>query len=164
MRVRLELDGESFEVEVRRTPDGLVLACDGEELPATLHPIPAGAEVEVGANRHRVRFPREGAVEVDGRSALLEVVGFQPGGDEALAGAGGRLAVRAQMPGRVVKVHVAPGAMVEKGAPLLVLEAMKMQNELLSPATGKVSEVQTRPGDVVEFGRVLLHLEPGQKS
>ena len=65
----------------------------------------------------------------------------------------------APMPGKVVRVHVEAGANVEKGAGVVVVEAMKMQNEMKSPRAGMVVSVNVRPGDTVNAGDVLAVLE-----
>jgi len=65
----------------------------------------------------------------------------------------------AQMPGKVVKVHVEAGAEVEKGVGVVVVEAMKMQNEMKSPRAGIVVSVNVKPGDTVNAGDVLFVLD-----
>ena len=60
------------------------------------------------------------------------------------------------MPGKVLKVLVQPGAAVTAGQLVLVLEAMKMENEIFAPAAGSVSEVRCKEGDSVNTGDVLL--------
>jgi acetyl/propionyl-CoA carboxylase alpha subunit len=65
----------------------------------------------------------------------------------------------APMPGKVVKVQVAAGATVEKGAGVIVVEAMKMQNEMKSPRTGTVVSINVAPGDTVNAGDVLAVLD-----
>ena len=65
----------------------------------------------------------------------------------------------APMPGKVVRVHVEPGATVEKGVGVIVVEAMKMQNEMKSPRSGVVVSVKVKPGDTVNAGDVLAVLE-----
>jgi biotin carboxyl carrier protein len=65
----------------------------------------------------------------------------------------------APMPGKVVRVHVGAGAAVEKGASMIVVEAMKMQNEMKSPRAGMVVSVNVKPGDTVNAGDVLAMLE-----
>lgn len=65
----------------------------------------------------------------------------------------------AQMPGKVVKVHVEAGAEVEKGVGVVVVEAMKMQNEMKSPRAGVVVSVNVKPGDTVNSGDVLFVLD-----
>ena len=65
----------------------------------------------------------------------------------------------APMPGKVVRVHIEPGATVEKGVGVVVVEAMKMQNEMKSPRAGVVVAVNVKPGDTVNAGDVLAVLE-----
>jgi biotin carboxyl carrier protein len=63
--------------------------------------------------------------------------------------------IAAQMPGKVVRVLVEAGAHVEKGAGIIVVEAMKMQNEMKSPRDGVVVSINVGPGDTVNAGEVL---------
>jgi acetyl/propionyl-CoA carboxylase alpha subunit len=76
-------------------------------------------------------------------------------GDEAH----GDAVVKAIMPGRVVRISVAPGDEVTKGTGLLILEAMKMENEIVAPRDGRIAEVHVAPGATVEGGAPLLTLE-----
>ncbi len=71
----------------------------------------------------------------------------------------GKQTVTAPMPGKVVKVLVGVGAEVEEGQPLVVMEAMKMENELRSPRAGKVVEVHVREGQTVERNAKLCAVE-----
>lgn len=66
--------------------------------------------------------------------------------------------VKAMMPGRVVRVLVAPGDTVRKGTSLLILEAMKMENDIQAPADGTVDELFVTAGQTVEAGADLLHI------
>jgi pyruvate carboxylase subunit B len=63
------------------------------------------------------------------------------------------------MPGLVVRVNVQPGDAVQAGQGLVVMEAMKMENELRSAAAGRVKSVLAQPGTAVEKGTVLVELE-----
>jgi biotin carboxyl carrier protein len=67
--------------------------------------------------------------------------------------------VKITMPGRVVRVLAAAGDAVEEGQPVLVLEAMKMQNEIKSPRRGRISRVHFSAGDYVEAGSILFSVE-----
>ena len=67
--------------------------------------------------------------------------------------------ILAPMPGKVVRVHTEAGASVEKGAGVVVVEAMKMQNEMKSPRDGVVVSINVRPGDTVNAGDVLAVIE-----
>jgi len=72
---------------------------------------------------------------------------------------GGNGTIKALMPGRVVRILVAQGDVVRKGAGLLILEAMKMENEIQALADGTVMEIFVTSGQTVEAGADLLHLE-----
>jgi len=63
------------------------------------------------------------------------------------------------IPGVVLKVHVRPGQRVRRGDHLLVLEAMKMENDIASPADGTVKAILAAPGRMVAKGQVLIELE-----
>jgi biotin carboxyl carrier protein len=76
--------------------------------------------------------------------------------------AGGPIEVRAIIPGRVVRVDVTMGERVGPGAHLLVLEAMKMQNELRAPHAGTVARVAVTAGLTVERGDLLLVIDPAE--
>ncbi|HVT45677.1 MAG TPA: biotin/lipoyl-containing protein [Thermoanaerobaculia bacterium] len=76
--------------------------------------------------------------------------------DDADSGSG---RVAAPMPGRVVRILVAPGEEVRKGAGLLILEAMKMQNEILAPRNGIVREILIVSGQTVESDATLVWIE-----
>ncbi len=80
--------------------------------------------------------------------------------EEASGGAGGSGAVKAPMPGRVVKALVAEGDDVEAGTPVIIVEAMKMENEVLSDGPGVVRSILVSAGDTVDAGAVLIEIEP----
>ena len=76
----------------------------------------------------------------------------------APAGAQGAVKVNAPMPGKILKVNVNAGAAVKKGDVLLVLEAMKMENEICAPQDGTVATVECAAGDSVESGKILVSM------
>ena len=96
-----------------------------------------------------------------GRIAPIAVNGRRTGRGAADAGgaAHGEQRITAPMPGRVVRVLVAPGDQVEARQPVIVVEAMKMENELRSPKTGRVKDVAVAAGNSVEAGRVLVVID-----
>ena len=67
--------------------------------------------------------------------------------------------IQAPMPGKVVRVHVEAGATIKKGAGIVVVEAMKMQNEMKSPREGVVVSIKVKAGDTVNAGDVLAVIE-----
>ena len=76
----------------------------------------------------------------------------------APAGAQGGVKVNAPMPGKILGVKVAAGQAVKKGEVLIVLEAMKMENEIVAPQDGTVASINTSVGEQVEAGAVLATL------
>jgi acetyl/propionyl-CoA carboxylase alpha subunit len=77
----------------------------------------------------------------------------------ANAGPTGPAPILAPMPGLIVRVNVAPGDTVEAGQGVVVMEAMKMENELRATGPGKVRSVEVAPGTAVEKGALLVALE-----
>ena len=75
------------------------------------------------------------------------------------AAAHGHAIIKAPMPGKVVRILVAVGDEVVAGQGIVVVEAMKMQNELKSPKTGRVTKISTQAGATVAAGEVLVTLE-----
>jgi len=75
-------------------------------------------------------------------------------------GAHGNPETRAPMPGKVLQVHVEPGREVNPGDPLLIVEAMKMENVLSAEIAGTVKEVNAKAGDMVEPGKLLILIVP----
>jgi 3-methylcrotonyl-CoA carboxylase alpha subunit len=115
--------------------------------------------VDLGGARsraHVVEMDADLIVFVDGRShrlTLLDPLAV----DTAAEGGGGHLA--APMSGTVVAVHVKPGERVQKGASLLILEAMKMEHAITAPAAGVVGQVFYKPGEQVPEGAELVTLQ-----
>jgi biotin carboxyl carrier protein len=76
------------------------------------------------------------------------------------AGGQGRAAILAPMPGKVVRILVAAGDEVEAGQGIVVVEAMKMQNELKAPRAGRVAAIHAKENDSVVAGAVLAVIDP----
>ena len=124
--------------------------------------------LQVGERRAEVlgQVQRDGqhvALVLDGLGYELEVLDelrarlASLGGSRAQSHA--RRELKAPMPGLVVRVLCAAGDEIEAGRPLVVLQAMKMENELSLPRGGHVSSVSTEPGQTVEQGQVLVVVE-----
>lgn len=149
---RLVIDGSRFHYE----QGGEVL--EGE---FTIAETGAGtASVLIGERGFRVTRSLTGEVAVNGRPFQAEVADPR---DRSTAREGpsshGNQQVRAPMPGKVVRVLAAVGEVVEEGRGLVVVEAMKMQNEMKSPKAGRVSEVRAKAGAAVTAGEVLVVIE-----
>jgi biotin carboxyl carrier protein len=136
-------------VRAERTGEfGLSLVLDqasgaGREL--TVAPGSSNGEVLVGLGGRTV------AVSVDGRRRRRRTDGGRH--------AAGEQSVVAPMAGRVVRVLVGAGDEVSARQGVVVVEAMKMENELRSPKAGRIKEVAVAPGTLVEAGRVLVVVE-----
>ncbi len=90
---------------------------------------------------------------------------FQRAGEEsaaagAAAGPKKGVRVRAQMPGKIIAISVKAGDVVEKDQPLLVMEAMKMENVIRAPQAGKLGQVKVTAGQAVETGADLCVIDP----
>ena len=122
--------------------------------------------VRIGGRSHEVTVLTHDPLRllVDGReaeaSALDERAAASARG--ASAARGGRHELRAPMPGLLKAVHVTEGDVVERGAPIMTLEAMKMENELLAPARSRVVRLAVSAGTKVEGGAVLAVLEESE--
>lgn len=81
-----------------------------------------------------------------------------PAAKAAMAPAVGERPIPAPLPGKILAVNVAPGDTVAEGAVLLILEAMKMENDILAPTGGTVKTVKVRNGDTVNTGDLLVVL------
>jgi propionyl-CoA carboxylase alpha chain len=89
-----------------------------------------------------------------GTSELHEVPRFPPPVREEVRGG-----CRAPMPGKILAVRVEPGVAIAKGETLIILEAMKMEHEVVAPHDGTVQQVLVQTGQQVEAGAVLVILE-----
>ncbi len=99
-------------------------------------------------------------VETGGRRFAVEVRDPRNGSRQSRAATGsGRQSVSAPMPGKVVRVLVHEGDAVDIGQGLIVVEAMKMQNEMKAARAGRVAEVRVGDGDTVAAGDTLVVLE-----
>ncbi len=153
----VELEGE------RITVDGTAIASAHlNALPGT----PVRHLVTDGAS-HALALESSGrglwAVGYLGERHELEVIDERTRHIRSLTGAGqkatGPTVLKAPMPGLVVRISVEEGAKVEAGSPLVVLEAMKMENELRATGPAVVRGVKVKPGQAVEKGQVLVEFE-----
>lgn len=157
------IDGEPIATALERI-DGLhaILVEGGardqaRRIPVMLLPPDGRSGLAPGSVRREVvidGWSFELELESERRAALRE----RARRGHAAVGLGGPTEVRAIIPGRVESVSVVPGDAVDAGQQLLVVEAMKMQNELRAPRDGTVSQVAVGPGDTIEVGDLLLVL------
>jgi biotin carboxyl carrier protein len=164
MRYRVEIAGRAFEVVIEQ---GRVLL-DGRPVDVGLGG-PAGGVVRrltrgrLSRSFHALRG-ESGAWRLTTAGERLEVVVLDPraaavrAGERPGASGPPARALRAPMPGMVLRVLVEPGAVVAQGQGLIVVEAMKMENELKAPGAGTVTKVHVLAGAKVEKGDLLVEL------
>ena len=128
-KFNVNVNGTLYEVEVEEIQAGAAAA------PAR-KPIPAAA-------------PKAAAPKAAAPKAAPARPAAAPAGAET---------VKAPMPGNILAVNVTAGQAVKKGDVLMVLEAMKMENEIMAPAAGTVSGVAVQKGSAVATGAVLCHI------
>ena len=132
MKYKVTLNNRVYEVEVE---EGAAMLVDEYELAAPAAPAPAAAPVAVAAP-----------------VAAAPAAPAAPAGAALAAGE----VVKSPMPGNVLKINVAQGQQVKEGDVLLILEAMKMENEVVSTKTGTVAQIVVSKGAVVETGSPLV--------
>jgi biotin carboxyl carrier protein len=107
-----------------------------------------------------VWYDGDSTAVVNGRRHTVEVVDPRAvRRRDASASLEGRQTLKASMPGKVVRILVSEGDPVEAGAGVVVVEAMKMQNEVKSPKSGTVTKIAVREGATVNAGEVLAIVE-----
>jgi biotin carboxyl carrier protein len=167
------IGGRTYDVEVR----GDTVVVDGHDFPISVKSEAGVTTVTSGGVPYRVQLPAADAresgmvVQVDYRPFTFEYEGRLAGGAAprerkaaapSSAGAGAAFVkggVTAQIAGRVITVKVKVGDTVAKGDVLLLLEAMKMENEIKSPTDGIVKDIPVSEGDRVSEGQVLVVVE-----
>ena len=161
MNIPLKIGTRARSVKINRTGNRCEFSLDGKGIAVDLVEVePCIFSVLLSGEAFEVRVePTVGGARlyVDGREYVVEFLDPRQwrrsrGGVSA---AEGRQNVIAPMPGKVVRVLVAPGNTVEAGQGLLVVEAMKMQNEIKSPKEGKVERISVAEGQPVNAGEVL---------
>ena len=173
MRYEVTQGGDSFHVEVKEIgPHTYDVAIDDEppvrvdafKNPRTVYTILIGArqfeasvdERDDGTLDIHVGSSAFDFTATDERRKLLGGVGS--------AVATGTQEVRSQMPGKIVKLLVREGEAVEVDQGLVIVEAMKMENELKSPIEGVVSQISVAEGDAVETGELLIVVDPPEAA
>ena len=161
MKVEVTVAGRTAHLTVdagrfRYAPEG----SDPLERAFSIVPIMPGSYSVLIGDRSYEAIVAAGEVRVNGKSFAVEV--FDPRslrGQKRNGIGAGPHNIAAMMPGKVIRLLVTTGDLVEEGQGLVVVEAMKMQNEMKSPKAGRVVEVKTQPGATVVAGDVLLVIE-----
>jgi biotin carboxyl carrier protein len=165
MKYFVTVGGREHQVEV----EGDRVTVDGQPFVAHLSTI-AGTPLRhllIGDRSFTLPFESQGGgrwtMGFQGETWEAEVVDERTRHIRSLTGSGegkkAGTALKAPMPGLVVRVDVAPGQTLAAGAGVVVLEAMKMQNELRTAAPAVVKAIRVEPGQAVEKGQILVEFE-----
>ena len=147
-RVFARVDGREYELEVS-TPEPNVYLLKHEGRVHELYVSPKASP--------------DSPIIVSSRKGDVEVTLIDPkrlrGAGVAAGGADGTAEIRTMMPGKVVRIVTSVGEEIEKGSAVVVVEAMKMQNDLKAPKSGVVKEIRVEEGSTVAAGEVLAVIE-----
>ena len=176
MHYEVEVNGQIRQVTVRRRDDRFVVVVGDREW--LVDAAPAGAHVlSLLVDRSPAVLSRELSIATDPVDGQLVVsvgaVAVKVGlsgrrrwgrkDDDSRSGTGPQRIV-APMPGKIVRILAAPGTTVQARQPVVVVEAMKMENELRATVEGVVSDVLVREGQSVDAGTLLAIVTPVQAS
>ena len=169
MEFWLEIDGETVDFDVTRDGDEILVTRNGithramvERTGATYRVAIDDAAFELARDGDEPRGIGGDRMTLARESMTHEITWVQrksaahsAGLDEASDGE-----VHPLMPGGIIEVNVQAGDVVHEGDVLLVLEAMKMQNEVAAPVSGTVTEVNVQPGDNVDRSTMMVRIDP----
>jgi biotin carboxyl carrier protein len=166
---QITANGRTRAVEVSRTGDTFHVSLDGRQHEVDVKLIDGVLSLLIGTRSYEISMGSaapDGSmrVHVDGTPVEVVVAASRPswssrGGAVSHSTAEGPQRVSTPMPGKIVKLLVKPGDTVEPRQGLVVVEAMKMENELRARAAGTVTEVCVKEGASVEAGAILVVIE-----
>ena len=158
-RFSVSLDGRTHEVERRGEGVLMCLTIDGRDREVALVREP-GRPVRAGSGSSPEQGETAYGVAVGGRPYDVRLLDpLRRRSVSARPQAGGPVDVRAIMPGKIAALLVKEGQEVRSGQGVIVVEAMKMENELPAPKDGRVRRIRVRPGETVEAGAALFTVE-----
>jgi biotin carboxyl carrier protein len=165
MKYTAIIDGERIEIELSRSkPTTIEAQVGGRQYRIEAKMVEPGVywfnwnnrSVEISVVPHGEGY----VVSLEGRSADIEIVNARSALRKATQhGHAGAIDLRAPMPGKIVKVLVSEGAVVQANQGIVVMEAMKMQNEIKAPKNGVVKKVAVKEGAPVNAGDLLAVVE-----
>ncbi len=159
------VDGDTVEVEISGDSDQLQVSIGDEKLVIETCQLSDHLfSLTVDGRSRRVfvaQYQERTYVHIGGKVIILEDAAKETNQQRSGAGASGPStgAITSQMPGNLIKVMVQEGDTVEEGQALVIVEAMKMENEIRSPSHGVVKSVNFSVGDLVDAGVPIVELE-----
>jgi biotin carboxyl carrier protein len=158
MKYRVTIEGREREVDVTFTPSGAAeVLLDGAKVEVDARRVGGAVSLRIGDRVHDVLSAGTDEVQIAVGAArtVATISSDRPGQKRGAAAAKSSKELRAPMPGRIVRILVKAGDAVSAGQPLVVMEAMKMENELRAAAAATIDSIHVAEGASVE-GRALL--------
>ena len=165
MMYEVTIDEKVYRVELQRSDEGWRCRLDGREISLDAVSGQDGVlSLLLGGKSYEIKlesFEAESSVVVGNQRFQASVRDPRSLRSRARAGATdqGVKKIKAPMPGKVVRLLAAIGSVVEEGQSVIVIEAMKMQNELKSPKSGVIRKISVQEGAAVEAGQALAEVE-----
>jgi len=164
LKFQIRIKDKCHEIAVAGEGDRFDVLINGKSHPVALIFSDTSHDVLLHNNTcyDAVLVEERGAFAVDVRNHVFQVEIHDPrkrGLAASSLGDGGGKSVSARMPGRVIKLLVAPGAEVAEGQSLLILEAMKMENSIMIQSNAVIKRIAVTAGQPVDKGQVLVELE-----
>ena len=168
MKLQAEIDSKKYEVEINRDGRRVAATVDGRRYELDVsEPEP---DVFLVKNENKVSeifvSPKPNArntfvVELNGHETEIDIIDPKKlrGSGKVDEDATGKAEIKTAMPGKVVRIIAPVGTTVQKGDGVIVVEAMKMQNEMKAPKDGVVTEIRAAEGSTVNAGDILAIIE-----
>jgi len=167
MKLDAQIGGDTFHVDVRVQGERAFAVIDDREYELEASEVEPGVYLLKNDGRvYQVYVSvatADGSREVTVCNSRFDVTITDPrrlrGSTSDHAHSGGQAEIKTAMPGKVVRILARVGEAIEKGSGVIVVEAMKMQNEMKSPIDGVVKEIKVNEGSTVNAGEVLVVIE-----
>lgn len=147
----IKINGRTYQAETKKTGKGITIRLDKKEFLVRFE----GAYISIDGNKHSVEVRNLRRGKPSWHNALEDTEDIKIGQTVPKTHTGEGI-IHPPMPGRIISIKVKEGDIVKIGSPILVLEAMKMQNEVVSTVDGVVHEIKVSEGDLVESEDVLV--------
>jgi biotin carboxyl carrier protein len=167
LKLKVDVDGEEFSLEFRKqngATEYVLSGASSQSGQASVFPtMPGVFSVLLGNKSIAVAIAHRGSELEVWAGGRRHTVSLRDPRDRVGKGgsvsAAGPVEIRAQMPGKVIKVLVEQGARVQVGQGVIIVEAMKMQNEMKSPKDGVIAKIHAAEGATVAAGETLMVIE-----
>ena len=165
MKYHVRIGDRDHEVDVQRLPSGEVRASvDGEPFPGEVSQVPGGITLRIDGHSMDIAVSVDGSEAKISAGAIRTTAKIESARERARAqkrGAGDQAEdlLKAPMPGRIVKILVVVGDTIQVGQSVVIMEAMKMENELKASGEQVVASIEVAEGDNVEADAVLVRYE-----